>query len=373
VAAFYKSECAVTVNVLAEISMDRNSSVRMRCCQMLSFILTSLPNRHDFHQLILPYILTLHCDSCPEIQIIALSTVMICGRQYETEHPDDIIERHQFGIDGDVRCNHLDPLPLPFQSRPLLGARLFVRENSRNMLDGLIKELSNWIEKVRLASSQLLKVVIIYNEEHITLNIHNTLEGLTKAIQRCQREKVDESNPLVRSVYENMKLIGRYVDPEVYLNLLQPRIVGDVASGTSFCDGGFHPEASRMTYTIALGMLIEGSSPNRISPHTGQIIAILLSETAIGALSGFRVQAECLSVLVKTINRFHALGINIFVNQYDAGGYTLPIISLNEITNRLLPLVDNYDDEQHSFLQTMVQRVIQEIEDAVQTQKEIRH
>lgn len=58
----------------------------------------------------------------------------MCGAEYESEHHDDVIERRQFGVDGDARANHNKSLPLPFVERPRIGARLYVRRNTRRFL-----------------------------------------------------------------------------------------------------------------------------------------------------------------------------------------------------------------------------------------------
>lgn len=68
------------------------------------------------------------------VSAIAVETVSTCGAEYELEHQDDIIERRQFGIDGDARANHAKPLPRPFSGRPRIGARLYVRGNTRRFL-----------------------------------------------------------------------------------------------------------------------------------------------------------------------------------------------------------------------------------------------
>ena len=63
---------------------------------------------------------TLHpCKMCPKqkIQDIALRAISKCGEVYEAEHEEDVIERRQYGVDGDERCNHEKPLPLPFTER----------------------------------------------------------------------------------------------------------------------------------------------------------------------------------------------------------------------------------------------------------------
>lgn len=68
------------------------------------------------------------------VSAIAVECLSACGAEYEREHQDDVIERRQFGVDGDVRANHTKPLPRPFTGRPRIGARLFVRSNTRRFL-----------------------------------------------------------------------------------------------------------------------------------------------------------------------------------------------------------------------------------------------
>lgn len=85
--------------------------------------------------------------SCQVVSAIALETLSKCGAEYEREHQDDIIERRQFGVDGDIRANHNKPLPRPFAGRPRIGARLYVRRNTRRFL------------QVRMCSSVLLSKV----------------------------------------------------------------------------------------------------------------------------------------------------------------------------------------------------------------------
>jgi len=51
------------------------------------------------------------------IQKLAMETVATCGKSFEADHPEDVIERRQFGVDGDGRCNGSKDLPPPFTER----------------------------------------------------------------------------------------------------------------------------------------------------------------------------------------------------------------------------------------------------------------
>ena len=69
------------------------------------------------------------------------------GRQYEEERQqkDKVLERRQYGVDGD-RYAEYDGFarPAPFQGRPRVGARMFVRAHARRFIKPLLEELSDW-------------------------------------------------------------------------------------------------------------------------------------------------------------------------------------------------------------------------------------
>jgi hypothetical protein len=65
--------------------------------------------------------LDLLTDEAPAVSSSALSVLRRCGQQYEEEHQDEIIERRQYGVDGDDTMNFAKALPKPFTERPRIG------------------------------------------------------------------------------------------------------------------------------------------------------------------------------------------------------------------------------------------------------------
>lgn len=129
VSSFYIS--TVSINYLAEIVQDKNTQVRMEVCNLLHVFLTEIGDRFDHQTRLLPYLLDLITDCNMEVAERALATLQLCGKMYEEEHQKDIIERRQYGVDGDRRINLSKPLPAPFTARPRLGMRLYVRGNAK--------------------------------------------------------------------------------------------------------------------------------------------------------------------------------------------------------------------------------------------------
>jgi len=221
-----------------------------------------------------------------------------CGQQYEAEHSDDVIERRQYGVDGDSRCNHDAQLPYPFVARPRLGARLFVRNNTKRFFDALLKELTNWISATKQRSVELLEILVVYCEEHLTMDFYLTLPLLVQGL-RLAREDEDRrfGGEMEQRLLKVLELIGRYVDPETYIPITLPRVIGDNDSATSFAEGGAHSESSRAAYAASLAALMNGSLLKQLTPHLCCLIAAMSSPSCIGKFVGSVARKECVNAL----------------------------------------------------------------------------
>lgn len=316
ISAFYKHECSITVNILAELVVDKNINVRSRCCEMLSFFICCLPDRYTHQQRLLPYILSFYNDDQSHIQQQAMAAVENCGQQYEVENPNDIIERRQFGIDGDARCNHMGSLPPPFDQRPRIGSRLFVRNNTKRFFAALLVELQNWIPRTRLQSAKLLHILVIYCEEHLTMDFRDTLFGVVKALQLCHREDDKDAKHLRQVLEEILQFMGRYVDPGTYVRLLLPRISNDVKSSTTFSEGALHSKLSCVVNTTALRCMIQGSLPRRVVVHYVTILKALSSPTTLGQYADRDQRLESLSTLTslfRSVEEFPVSGLSTII------------------------------------------------------------
>jgi hypothetical protein len=184
VAAFYTTD--VQINYLAELVTDKSAQVRELLTDFLIVLLTEIKDRYDHQTRLLPYLLDLLTDENETIASKCLSCLKICRSQYEEEHPDEIIERRQLGVDGDLRINLDKPIPLPFYERPRLGMRLYIRGNSKRVLSALVGELTNWQAKTRLKSSMLLKMIMFLCEEHLTSDAHMLLQAFVRVSKYAQ-------------------------------------------------------------------------------------------------------------------------------------------------------------------------------------------
>jgi hypothetical protein len=308
VASFYDASCAVSINILSELVQDKNSSVRSKCCSMISFFMTCLPDRADFHQRLIPYLLSFFKDSMESTRQLAMQTIDICGHQYEAENSDDVIERRQFDVDGDIRCNYFSPLPSPFTSRPRLGARLFVRSNTKRFFDALLRELTNWKAVTKIRAAHLLQMLLVYCEEHLTMDISRTLSLLVQGLRNAM-DDVDHRfrKEMEQSILDCIELVGRYVNPDTYISIILPRVVGNSDSATSFAEGGVHSFSSRIVHTACLTALIKGSPAEQMVPHLCELMKTLCSPPCFTSnIRGSALDDElmfCVIVLVEKFTR----------------------------------------------------------------------
>lgn len=296
------------INTLPGLIMDQSARVRLCCCQMLSFFITSLPDRYGYQQRLLPYILSFYTDDQDDVRRCALDAVEICGQHYEAEHHEDVVERRQYGVDGDERSNHKDQLPAPFLTRPRLGTRLFVRSNTKRFFSVLLGELRSWISKTRVQSAKLVRILVIYCEEHLTMDFYNTISSIVKAIQMAQEDDEERDHTLLDLLTSILKFCGRYVDPDTYIELLLPRVLGNVESATTFSDGCIHSERSRIANATALRAMITGSLPSQLVPHSINLMESLSSDKVLGMFTGTTMKIECLKLLVILLERIKVQG-----------------------------------------------------------------
>ena len=272
---------------------------------MLSNFLVYLPDRYDHQPRLLPYVLSFISDDSPDIQRKALYCIEECGLQYEYEHPDDVIERRQFGVDGDDTIDYDINLPTPFLNRPNLGARMFVRANTCRIFLAVLNELSNWREQTRKRSAELLLILTVYCEEHLTKDFHHTIASVAKAITVEKSSEIGNDHlKILDTLQRVLRLMAKFIDPASYMPLICPRISSGSSSATSYSEDGHHSERSRSIHATILQSLIEGAPLRRLVLHCVSLTTLLTNADCIGPYAGTQARHECLSA-------FHALIVKL--------------------------------------------------------------
>lgn len=273
ISAFYTSE--IRLNYFAKLDQDANPLVRKAFFDMVSDWITNLPDRYDHESRLMPYLLSAVSDENDEISQCAVETLAFLGSRYEQEHGEEVLEMKQYGVDGkNPVYNYRKQLPRPFLSqRPSLGTRLYVRGRARRFLNPILRELDNWQSKTRAHAVRLLKSIIVYCEETITVDVHLLIQTLL----RVWREPEIASE--LRVVAE---LVGRFAAPDTYMSLILDRIRGD----SEVITGGIVSPEQTATGMEVLGFLMEGSLDKTLLPHINEILETVSAKHILDFESG---------------------------------------------------------------------------------------
>lgn len=127
------------------------------------------------------------------------------GLQWEKENEEDLKDKMDFSV---------PPSHYPKGvTRPGLGCRELVSRNLSKVLPGLCHDLTDWVESTRVKASQLLYVLLLHAEDHITQHMELLLRALYQA---C----LDRESEVVRNCVKAAELIGTFVSPKVSLRLI---------------------------------------------------------------------------------------------------------------------------------------------------------
>lgn len=272
--AFYGQE--VRHNYFASLAADGNPAVRARFIKMLGEWLWSLPDRWDHESRLLPYLLSALGDGATEISLAAFAWLENFGARYEVEKADDLIDEKQHDIDGDIRVDYDQPLPLPFSAgRPRRGLRLVVRNNCRRFFKPILAELGDWKGSTRRSAAGLLVTVLVFLEEMITQDAAELLRVLAKTVD--DSELGDLSRTAAR-------LTGRFVPPSAYVPLVLP-LLQDGSTASQVRAAGASDTQVVGSLLRVLALLVSESRPSQVLPHVGAILSAASCERVLTAVA----------------------------------------------------------------------------------------
>uniref|UniRef100_A0A061RFE2 Uncharacterized protein n=1 Tax=Tetraselmis sp. GSL018 TaxID=582737 RepID=A0A061RFE2_9CHLO len=300
--AFYEGD--VKVNFCARLVADRHPAVRSEFLECLGDWLLRLPERRDHEQRLLPYVLSLHNDEVPAISSRAVEIMELLGEQYirdqdgDERFKDSIYylpeEAHGLGwrrsggqaaVYGAESMDTLRlgaqgsggrrevPMPGPFRRRPGLGARILVQSNFSRVASTMCEELGSWIAEHRPKVARLLLVNLVYQEDHVSAQLHRLLPALRNAIR---------GDAEMRQLAERCcEVIGCFVDPGEYLQILLP-------------PDGLQTEPPATASTLAVvAALAWGAGPQIAGEPLDRILGVLECE-AVAASHDTAVRQEAL-------------------------------------------------------------------------------
>ncbi|XP_062444608.1 dynein axonemal assembly factor 5 [Rhea pennata] len=221
---------------LAQRFFDEIPKVRQAVTTVIGEWLLHLRDRYSFFHKLIPLLLSALTDEIPENMELAWSYWEKTGLQWEKENEDDLKDK----IDFSVAPSHY-PKGV---TRPGLGCRELVSRNLSKILPGLCYDITDWVESTRIKASQLLYILLLHAEDHMTQHMELLLRTLYRA---C----TDEESDVVRNCVKAAELIGTFVNPKVSLKLI-----------TSAFEKTPMP-----SYIMILTAVIRGSPKEILKPH----------------------------------------------------------------------------------------------------------
>ncbi|XP_037766378.1 dynein axonemal assembly factor 5 isoform X1 [Chelonia mydas] len=221
---------------LAQRLFDEIPQVRQAVTSVVGEWLLHLRDRYSYFHKLIPLLLSSFTDEMPENKQLAVSYWKRIGLQWEKENEEDLKDKLDF---YSAPSHYPEGLV-----RPELGCRELVTRNLSKILPGLCHDVTDWVEGTRIKASQLLFILLLHAEDHITQHMELLLRTLYRV---C----LDEENNVVRNCVKAAELIGTFVNPKVSLKLLMSAL----------------EKTPMPSYLMILAAVIRGCPRQVLKPH----------------------------------------------------------------------------------------------------------
>uniref|UniRef100_A0A452GR81 Dynein axonemal assembly factor 5 n=1 Tax=Gopherus agassizii TaxID=38772 RepID=A0A452GR81_9SAUR len=266
---------------LAQRLFDEIPQVRQAVTSVVGEWLLHLRDRYSYFHKLIPLLLSSFTDEMPENKQLAVSYWKRIGLQWEKENEDDLKDKLDF---------YSAPTHYPEGVvRPELGCRELVTRNLSKILPGLCHDITDWVEGTRIKASQLLFILLLHAEDHITQHMELLLRTLYRV---C----LDEENNVVRNCVKAAELIGTFVNPKVSLKLLvsalektpMPSYLMILAAVIRGCPRQvLKPHLSYLANTLSQPEICQRSEEVRINGKSKTVEKSMCSLAQVQHLSGF--------------------------------------------------------------------------------------
>ncbi|OUM70216.1 hypothetical protein PIROE2DRAFT_37495, partial [Piromyces sp. E2] len=268
------------INTLRNLTLDKTGSVREALYKTVSEWLLKLRDRYSYGDKLLPLLFAGLVDEVPKYQEQCKSYMNEIGALYEYDWEDRLKDQLDYTPNEDN------------SSRPRIGSRHVVRDNIMKILDKLLEDIQDWNAERRNKSSQIFVALFDFVEEHIT--------GYTGTIIPifCKVCTTDEIS-LLQSIGKSAELLGHYVEPSVWLDVITPQIKRSAGGAVQ----------SRIGCLKVLGSLVRGSDPEKLSSSIKYISSIINENELIHNENVFLL-LEVSIVVQEIINKLLPSSIN---------------------------------------------------------------
>ncbi|XP_042777133.1 dynein axonemal assembly factor 5 [Panthera leo] len=254
----------------AQRLFDDVPQVRQAVTCVVGGWLLDLRDRYSFFHKLIPLLLSSLEDDIPEIALAAASLWEKVGLQWQRENEDDLKDKLDFA--SPPPAHHPSP-----DHRPGLGCRELVFRNLSKILPAICHDVTDWVAGTRVKAAQLLAVLLLHAEDHVTQHLEVVLRTLHRA---C----ADDDRAVVRSGTRSAELVGAFVSPEVFLKLVLPALKKS-------------PSPSGL---LILASIVRGCPREALRPHL-TLIATELARPHICQGSENHLYGEHLLLCVRTL------------------------------------------------------------------------
>ncbi|KAI8919361.1 armadillo-type protein [Powellomyces hirtus] len=197
---------------LRQLTLDKSQVVRECLYSTAGDWLLKLPDRWSLGYKILPLLLAGLTDDIPKSITICEQYMDNVGKLYEEEWNDRLKDEMDYAEDGSG-------------DRPRVGCRHFARENTQKIVNQMLEGMADWNVEVRIKSTQILTTFIRYGEDKITGYTGVILPALYKALAGDEAAVAAKASNVA-------ELIGQYVKPAVYLEVITPALIAGGGGST---------------------------------------------------------------------------------------------------------------------------------------------
>uniref|UniRef100_A0A8D0G7G5 Dynein axonemal assembly factor 5 n=1 Tax=Sphenodon punctatus TaxID=8508 RepID=A0A8D0G7G5_SPHPU len=234
---------------LAQRLFDEIPQVRQAVTSVIGEWLLHLRDRYSYFHKLIPLLLSSITDEMPETKELAQNYWKRVGLQWEKENEEDIKDKLDF---------YAAPSHYPKGVvQPKLGCRELVIRNLSKILPAVCNDLTDWVEGTRIKASQLLFILLLHAEDHITQHMELLLRTLYRV---C----LDEESNVVQNCVKAAELIGTFVNPQVSLRLIMSAL----------------KKTPMPSYLMVLAAVIKGCPRQVFQPHLAYL-ANTISEPEI--------------------------------------------------------------------------------------------
>ncbi|XP_075244833.1 dynein axonemal assembly factor 5-like [Convolutriloba macropyga] len=236
------------ISHFAQRVFDPIPAVRLALTNVMGDWLLNLPDRYSFWHRMIPLLLSAVDDPQNEVASAAIDFWWKVGSQFEEENEQDLKDKLDFSIE----------MPAWYPEgveRPCIGCRVLIYRNFGKFIHGIQNDIADWGVETRVKTASLLYQCILNVEDSVT-------QFLAKVFVALQKGSLDDDKQVLKYVQCSSELIGYFVNPESWCEILLPIIKSAQSNAGLFI----------------LGNIVKGSQPDILKHYLGDVFAAIASD-----------------------------------------------------------------------------------------------